>query len=251
MTNQRIYGLIGRNIDYSFSVKYFSEKFDNQLIIDAIYRNFDLQNIAEVRNIFAQNHHGYNVTIPYKKQIIPYLDQLSPEAEQIGAVNVVQKLANGQLIGHNTDWFGFYHSLQPLLQKHHQKGLVLGTGGASEAICFALKKLNIDYKKVSRKAEKDILGYNDLNANVLDDYKVIVNCTPLGTYPKVDAKPSLPYDAVSSQHLLYDLIYNPDETQFLLEGKNRGATVKNGYEMLVRQAEASWDIWQNSSAKSD
>ncbi len=246
MTNQRIYGLIGKNIDYSFSVKYFSEKFVNQSINNAFYRNFDLQDITEVKAVFAQNHHGYNVTIPYKKQIIPYLHQLSPEAAQIGAVNVIQKLANGQLIGHNTDWLGFYHSLQPLLQKHHQKALVLGTGGASDAVCFALKKLNIDYKKVSRKVVKAIFGYNSLNASVLEEYKIIVNCTPLGTYPKVDAKPSLPYDAVSAQHLLYDLIYNPAETQFLLEGKNRGATIKNGYEMLVRQAEASWDIWQNS-----
>ncbi len=246
MTNQRIYGLIGKNIDYSFSAKYFSEKFVNQSINNAAYRNFDLQDITEVKAVFAQNHHGYNVTIPYKKQIIPYLHQLSPEAAQIGAVNVIQKLANGQLIGHNTDWLGFYHSLQPLLQKHHQKALVLGTGGASDAVCFALKKLNIDYKKVSRKVENDFFVYNDLNANVLDEYKILVNCTPLGTYPKVDAKPSLPYDAVSAQHLLYDLIYNPAETQFLLEGKNRGATIKNGYEMLVRQAEASWDIWQNS-----
>lgn len=246
MTNQRIYGLIGKNIDYSFSVKYFSEKFVNQSINNAVYRNFDLQDITEVKAVFAQNHHGYNVTIPYKKQIIPYLHQLSPEAAQIGAVNVIQKLANGQLIGHNTDWLGFYHSLQPLLQKHHQKALVLGTGGASDAVCFALKKLNIDYKKVSRKVENDFFVYNDLNANVLDEYKILVNCTPLGTYPKVDVKPILPYDTVSAQHLLYDLIYNPAETQFLLEGKNRGANIKNGYEMLVRQAEASWDIWQNS-----
>lgn len=246
MTNQRIYGLIGKNIDYSFSVKYFSEKFVNQSINNTVYRNFDLQDITEVKAVFAQNHHGYNVTIPYKKQIIPYLHQLSPEAAQIGAVNVIQKLANGQLIGHNTDWLGFYHSLQPLLQKHHQKALVLGTGGASDAVCFALKKLNIDYKKVSRKVENDFFVYNDLNTNVLDEYKILVNCTPLGTYPKVDVKPILPYDTVSAQHLLYDLIYNPAETQFLLEGKNRGAAIKNGYEMLVRQAEASWDIWQNS-----
>lgn len=239
----RTFGLIGKNIDYSFSQNYFSRKFAEEGINDAVYVNFDIEEINQVLAVFAQKNSGYNVTIPYKKQIIPYLHQLSPEAEAIGAVNVVQVLAGSKLKGHNTDWCGFYHSLQPLLKSHHQKALVLGTGGASEAICYALKKLKIDITKVSRHRSASTLSYEDLDEKIMTEHRIIINCTPLGTFPDIDAFPDIPYTYLNENHLLYDLIYNPEETRFLQRGKEQGAVIKNGYEMLAIQAEESWKIW--------
>lgn len=244
MTNhRRIFGLIGKNIDYSFSRDYFRQKFEKESVNDASYVNFDIEEISQIISVFAQQNAGYNVTIPYKKQIIPYLHQLSPEAEAIGAVNVVQILPDGKLKGHNTDWYGFYHSLQPLLKSHHQKALVLGTGGASEAVCYALDKLKISVTKVSRNRSENILSYEDIDQQIVQQHTVIVNCTPLGTFPNIALYPNIPYDYLTENHLLYDLIYNPAETQFLQEGKKRRAIIQNGYLMLELQAEESWKIW--------
>lgn len=239
----RTFGLIGKNIDYSFSQNYFSRKFAEESINDAVYVNFDIEEISRVLAVFAQKNSGYNVTIPYKKQIIPYLHQLSPEAEAIGAVNVVQVLAGSKLKGHNTDWSGFYHSLQPLLKSHHQKALVLGTGGASEAVCYALKKLKINITKVSRHRSAKTLSYEDLDEKIMTEHTIIINCTPLGTFPDIENYPDIPYTYLNENHLLYDLIYNPEETRFLQRGKEQGAVIKNGYEMLEIQAEESWKIW--------
>ena len=248
MTNDcKIFGLIGKSIDYSFSRNYFRRKFAEEGIHNVSYVNFDLAQISDVRAVFAQKNAGYNVTIPYKKQIIPYLDQLSDEAQAIGAVNVIEMLPNGQLKGHNTDWYGFYHSIKPLLKQHHQKALVLGTGGASEAIQYVLKRLKIGTTKVSRNRSTDNLTYEDLNENIITEHTIIINCTPLGTFPEVDVCPDISYSLLNDSYLLYDLIYNPEETLFLKQGKKQGATTKNGYEMLVLQAEESWRIWNQAT----
>ncbi|WP_232735158.1 shikimate dehydrogenase family protein [Olleya sp. Bg11-27] len=244
--NMRKYGLLGKDISYSFSQNYFTLKFKDEAINDATYQNFDIQNIEEFKTSILKTEglSGVNVTIPYKESIIPFLDRLDKKAEQIGAVNTIKFTKKGHLKGYNTDIYGFKKTIKPHLKKHHKKALILGTGGASKAIAFVLKALKIDFHFVSRQdSEKASYTYNTLTEDIINDHQIIINCSPVGTFPDVDDAPNIPYDGISSQHILFDLIYNPSQTVFLKEGKNRGATTINGYDMLVFQAEKSWKIW--------
>lgn len=245
MEQAKRYGLVGKNISYSFSREYFKEKFKKLQLTNHSYENFDLSDISEFENLVGSNHlSGLNVTIPYKEAVIPYLDDLSETAQQIGAVNTIAFTTDG-LIGHNTDAYGFEHSLRTLLQPHHTTALILGTGGASKAVAFVLEKLNIEATFVSRTEREGMLTYQALKSGLLQTYTLIVNCTPLGTYPNINAKPNLPYGLLSEKHLLYDLIYNPEKTAFLQEGEKHGAAIKNGLEMLQLQAEKAWEIWHS------
>ena len=240
----RQFGLVGKNIGYSFSKTYFTERFQKDDAANS-YENFDIQSIDEFPNIIKSNPHlaGLNVTIPYKETIIPFLDELSAKATLIGAVNVIRFKSDGRLKGYNSDYYGFKKSLQPLLQPHHQKALILGTGGASKAVAFALQELGITYSFVSREPAENAIDYSRINATTFDNYPIIINCTPLGTSPDIDAFPPIPYEYFTPKHIAYDLIYNPAETQFLKKAKAKGAIIKNGLEMLVLQAEKSWKIW--------
>jgi len=240
----KTFGLIGEKLTHSFSKNYFTEKFEKETISDAIYQNFELNNIEQFIGLINLNSNivGLNVTIPFKESVIPFLDKLSKDAQKIGAVNTIQFL-NGKTIGHNTDVIGFEKSLLPLLKNHHQNALILGTGGAAKAVQFVLEKLNISFKYVSRKKAKEHLLYTDLNEEIIEKYTLIINTTPLGMFPKIDNLPNLPYQFISKKHLVYDLIYNPLETAFLQKAKAQGATIKNGLEMLQIQAEESWKIW--------
>ena len=240
-----IFGLIGKNIDYSFSKKYFTEKFELGQLSDYKYVNFDIQSIDEFPKILNDNQDlkGLNVTIPYKESIIQYLDKLSKTAFEIGAVNTIRFTKKGKLKGYNTDWFGFKESLEPLLQPHHKKALILGTGGAAKAVAYALGRLGILYTFVSREAKENTIDYHFLNATTFDNYQIIINCTPLGTHPNTKEFPPIPYEFFTPKHIAFDLIYNPEETQFLKKAKKKGAVTKNGYEMLVLQAEKAWKIW--------
>lgn len=241
------YGLFGFPLGHSFSAQYFAEKFQREQR-EAVYQNYEIASVNEVMACVKQaSLLGFNVTIPYKQAILPLLDSVSQEAAAIGAVNVVcveRKAGTIRLHGHNSDIIGFEQSLRPLLQPQHTHALVLGTGGASRAVVYALQRLGIEVQLVSRKASPTAYSYEQLTPALLQQYTLIVNCTPLGTFPKVDTCPPLPYEALTEAHLLYDLVYNPAETRFLLQGKAQGATIKNGYEMLVLQAEAAWNIWQ-------
>lgn len=239
------YGLIGKNIDYSFSRTYFADKFEKKKDNKSTYVNFDLQQISEFSELLSTHDdiRGLNVTIPYKQSIIPYLDSLSKKAQKIGAVNTIQITKKGKLKGYNTDWYGFYHSLKPLLKYSHKRALILGTGGASRAIEYALKKLGIKYQFVSRVASVDCLSYQDLNKELLNNHTIIINTTPVGTFPNVDQYPDVPMEYITTKHIVYDLIYNPEETTLMKLAKEKGATVKNGYEMLVLQAEKAYKIW--------
>ena len=239
------FGLVGKDISYSFSKGYFTEKFTALKLDNHSYENFDLQKIEEFQNIFKNknNINGLNVTIPYKETVMQYLTELDPEAEKIGAVNTI-KITKTGLKGYNTDCYGFQKSIEPFIKKHHTKALILGTGGASKAVAYVLQKLGLTYKFVSRKSKKNQYSYDDLNKVVLEEYTVIVNCTPLGTHPNIDQKPDIPYSFLTAKHLLFDLIYNPEKTAFLLEGANKGASICNGSKMLELQAEKAWRIWQ-------
>lgn len=237
----KTYGLIGKNISYSFSRNYFANKFKKEDIKNSQYINFDIDNLSELNNIFNTDNYGFNVTIPYKEVIIPYLDSLDFHAEKIGAVNTI-KIENEKKIGFNTDWIGFKKSIEPLLNSHHTKALILGTGGASKAVIYALDQLKIETLMVSRYGE---ISYEDLSEEIIQNHAIIINCTPVGTFPNVDAAPEIPYHFITKNHLAYDLIYNPAETLFLKKCKEKGAVVKNGLEMLEIQAEASWKIWNS------
>lgn len=241
----RRFGLIGKNISYSFSKKYFTDKFEKEEFTDCSYENFDLQTIAQFPKLIRENPtlRGMNVTIPYKEKIIPFLDKLNKKTTKIGAVNCIKITKNGKLKGYNTDYYGFKKSLEPLLQPHHQKALILGTGGASKAVAFALEELGILYTFVSRSKKEDALDYKYINATTFDNYQLIINCTPLGTHPNVEEFPPIPYDFFTEEHIAFDLIYNPEETEFLKRAKAKNAVTKNGYEMLVLQAEKGWKIW--------
>jgi len=241
----KIFGLVGRNISYSFSEKYFSEKFKNENIEASIYKNFDIPEITYFPQIIKKNKgiKGLNVTIPYKEEIIPYLDKLSVKAEEIGAVNTIKITRKGNLKGFNTDAYGFEKSLAPLLKTHHTKALILGTGGASKAVAWALKKLGITYKYVSRNPDKQQFSYSDISKEIMCDYTVVVNCTPLGTFPDIENCPELNYNHFSQKHIAFDLIYNPPETRFLKQAKQNGAVTINGLQMLTFQAEKAWEIW--------
>ncbi len=238
-----IYGLLGRNISYSFSKNYFSEKFRKESL-NCDYQNFDIKDIKELALILKnQDIKGMNVTIPYKQEIISFLDELDPIAKEIGAVNVVKFDINGKLKGYNSDYYGFTESLKPLLNNSIKKAIILGTGGASKAIAYALNGLNIAPTFISRNPDFNELSYNDLDEDIMRDFKLIINCTPLGTHPNIENHPSIPYEYVGKNHVLYDLIYNPEETTFMKKGKEKGATVSNGLQMLILQAEKSWEIW--------
>jgi len=243
--SKRQFGLIGKNIAYSFSKKYFTKKFAAGNLLDCVYDNFDIQSIEAFPQLITDNPQlkGLNVTIPYKEAVIPYLDQLSDKAAKIGAVNVIRFTKKGNLKGYNSDYYGFMKSLEPLLQPHHQKALILGTGGAAKAVAFALEQLGLLYTFVSREVGANSIHYDQINATTFDHYQVIINCTPLGTSPNIEAFPPIPYEYFTHKHIAFDLIYNPEETAFLKKAKQQDAITKNGYEMLVLQAEKAWKIW--------
>ena len=249
-----MYGLIGYPLRHSFSSKFFNEKFQKEEI-DAEYVNFEIEHIFDLRKIVTFNPRlrGLNVTIPYKEAVITFLDEVLSEAREIGAVNVIKveresNVSNAyRLIGYNTDYIGFKKSIAPLINlEYHKQALILGTGGASKAVCCALDALGIAWTYVSRTPQKGALTYDMLTAEVVAKNKIIINTTPLGTFPSVEDLPNIPYQAITSQHLLYDLVYNPSETSFLRKGSQMGATIKNGAEMLELQALAAWDIWIQS-----
>ena len=242
------YGLIGYPLGHSFSKNFFNEKFHSE-DIDAEYVNFEIPSIDEILKVVVSNPNlaGLNVTIPYKEQVMEYLDEIDEEAKSIGAVNVVKVEHNKgkiKLVGYNSDVIGFTQSIEPLLESHHKKALILGTGGASKAVHYALNKLGLQTLFVSRSPrDGQTITYEDLTPEIMDEYKVIVNCTPVGMYPKADECPNIPYECLTPAHLLYDLLYNPNTTLFMKKGSDNGAVVKNGIEMLLLQAFGSWDIW--------
>src|SRR5690554_2084932 len=243
----RIYGLIGEILEHSFSSTYFMEKFARENI-DATFQNFELPKVDDFRQVIRNNPniHGLSVTIPYKTSIIPFLDDIDAVASQIGSVNSIL-VRDGYCKGYNTDVFGFKSSIKPFLEHGMERALILGTGGASKAVAYSLQQIGLDVMFVSRKPSKSQLSYTDINQNVIKSFRLIVNTTPLGMYPNVASYPDLPYQYLSSSHLLYDLTYNPALTEFLRRGKERGATVINGLSMLHIQAEASWEIWNSRS----
>lgn len=244
------FGLIGYPLGHSFSMGYFNEKFSNEGI-NAMYENFEIPSVDDILGVLDANKElvGFNVTIPYKEKIMAYLDSVAPEAMAIGAVNVVKVLRHNNKVtlkGFNSDVIGFVNSIKPLLSQRHKKALVLGTGGASKAVKYGLEKLGLEVLMVSRTQKDGMITYSQITPELIKEYNVIVNCTPCGMAPHFDECPSLPYEAMDSSCLLYDLIYNPEETLFLRNGKAQGATVKNGLEMLLLQAEAGWEIWNNN-----
>ena len=243
------YGLIGYPLGHSFSKSYFNEKFENEGI-NAEYINFEIPTLDSLPEILASNPElkGLNVTIPYKEKVISYLDSISPEARAIGSVNVIRADHKGNdtyLKGFNSDVIGFTKSIEPLLERFHKKALILGTGGASKAVNFGLKSLGLETVFVSRFERPGTIQYSQITPDIIQEYNVIVNCTPCGMYPHIDECPQLPYEAMTSKNILYDLLYNPDETLFMKKGAQHGATVKNGLEMLLLQAFASWEFWHN------
>lgn len=243
------FGIIGYPLGHSFSPGYFNEKFQNEGI-DAYYDKYELPVITDLMAIveYTEELCGFNVTIPYKEKVMSFLDNVSPEARAIGAVNVVKvshKEGKPYLEGYNSDLIGFTRSIEPLLQPHHTKALILGTGGASKAVSYGLHQLGLETLLVSRSKKDNTIQYEQITDELLKEYTVIVNTTPCGMAPHFDECPSIPYEFITSHHLLYDLIYNPDETLFLKKGKDQGAVTKNGLEMLLLQAEAGWEIWNS------
>ena len=239
-------GLLGKNISYSFSKSYFKKKFEDEDINDTSYENFDIEDIDLFPSIIKNTKglKGLNVTIPYKEQVIPYLDKINKKAKAIGAVNTIRITKKGKLVGYNTDCYGFKNTLKPFIKSHHKKALILGTGGASKAIAYSLKEMGISYQYVSRNLKKGIdFSYETLRENDIKNSQIIINCTPLGTFPNIDDCPSIPYNAINSTHILFDLIYNPEETTFLKQGKQNQAIIINGANMLKLQAEKAWSIW--------
>ena len=236
----RHFGIIGFPLLHSFSAKYFNERFATEKI-EAEYSLYPMKELTNERmNELLDTLDGMNVTMPYKQAIIPYLEQLDETAEAVGAVNVVHKR-----VGYNTDCIGFMESIRPLLGENDHKALVLGTGGASKAVCYGLKKLGLSPTLVSRTPKEGMLGYDQLTEELMNEYTVIVNCTPLGMAPEENTYPAIPYEWISARHLLFDCVYNPEETLFLQKGKAQGARIKNGMEMLFGQAKAAWSIWSN------
>jgi len=246
----RLFGLIGFPLGHSFSQKFFTEKFEREGIKNCSYQNFPLSSIDQLKDLLAThpNLEGFNITIPYKEQVFPFIDQQTDAVQKIGACNCV-RIVDGQLIGYNTDVKGFEVSLRKKLQPKHNTALVLGTGGAAKAVVYALQQLNISYKIVSRKTnpEANVISYAELTHDVIAAHKLIVNTTPLGTYPNVNECADIPYEALTPDHYLFDLVYNPSKTLFLQKGEAQGATIENGHEMLEIQAEESWKIWNKSS----
>lgn len=245
-SNKKRFGLLGKNISYSFSKGYFTEKFEAAALSNCTYENFDLQTISEFETLIKDNHEelaGINVTIPYKEAVIPFLDKLSKKAKLIGAVNTIKFTRSGKLKGYNTDYYGFKKAIKPLLADHHKKALILGTGGASKGVCFALDELGITYTFVSRIKNENTISYEDLDQEVFTTHTIVINATPVGTSPDILAYPAIPYEFFTTQHIAFDLIYNPAITQFLSKASAKGAQTKNGYDMLVYQAEKAWKIW--------
>ncbi|MFC6222568.1 shikimate dehydrogenase family protein [Hymenobacter artigasi] len=250
----RQFGLIGRTLNYSFSQTYFNQKFYSQSLADHAYELFELATVDELPALLAAhpNLAGLNVTIPYKETVVPYLDELATSARRVGAVNVIEWLPDGRLRGHNTDLVGFRESLRRFFPATPEaRALVLGAGGAAKAVSVALNDLGIAYWSVTRNPLGHGLTYDDLTPQVLAAHQLIINTTPLGTFPLVDECPRLPYEALTEQHYLYDLVYNPAETVFMAKGRAAGAQVKNGFEMLCLQAEAAWDIWNNPGIENE
>ena len=242
------FGLLGRTLTHSFSKNYFANKFEKEGIKDAFYENFELKTAADLPGLLSAHPDikGLNVTIPYKEDVLQFLTEKNEIVEAIGACNTI-KIEGEKLTGYNTDVIGFRKTLEPQLKPHHKKALVLGTGGASKAICYVLTELGIKPQLVSRRKGDGQCGYEDLGEELLSTHYLIINTTPLGMYPNVDADPPVPYEFITPQHFLFDLIYNPPKTKFLLEGEKRGAQICNGYQMLVEQAEASWRIWSSKA----
>ena len=242
------YGLIGYPLGHSFSISYFNQRFQDEGI-NAVYENFEIPTIEALDEVLNLNPElkGLNVTIPYKEKVIPYLDSISPEARAIGAVNVIKVSHEGKSVklkGYNSDVIGFTKSIEPMIEKKwHKKALILGTGGASKAINYGLRNLGLETVFVSRYERPDTIQYQNITPDIIREYNVIVNCTPLGMYPKTEEYPELPYEAMDNHTILYDLIYNPDQTLFMRKGTERGADVKNGLEMLLLQAFVSWEFW--------
>lgn len=244
----RTFGLIGYPLAHSFSKKFFTEKFEEEGIADHQYELFPIENIAAVVSLIAADDSlaGLNVTIPHKVGVMAYLNELDPAAQTIGAVNciaIAHKDGETRLKGYNTDAYGFQESLRPYLKKHHSHALILGDGGAAKAVKYVLDQLQITYLSVVRTAAPNTILYSDLTEELLQKHQVIINTTPLGTFPNIEAAPAIPYEWITDQHLAYDLVYNPEETEFLKRAKAKGAAIKNGFEMLQLQAERSWFIW--------
>ena len=243
------YGLIGYPLGHSFSKRYFTEKFLNEGIA-ATYELYELPDLAEFGTLLSNSAlSGLNVTIPYKEAIIPFLDELDETAQKVGAVNTIRFLSDGRLKGYNTDVIGFEQTLKPLLKPYHTNALVLGTGGASKAVTYVLKRLGINFKLVSRTKTAERLCYADLSQSLIESHLLIVNTTPIGMHPNINAQPPIPYQFLSNRHLLYDLVYNPLQTKFLSNGKAVGATTQNGLAMLEAQAEASYQIWKEKAVR--
>ena len=243
-SDNKLFGLLGKDIDYSFSRDYFSKKFTAENLQHK-YVNFDLENLSAFKSLLSRKDiSGMNVTIPYKQEVIPFLDELDPVAKAIGAVNTIV-FKDKKRLGYNTDHVGFQNTLLKHLKPHHNKALVLGTGGASKAVCYVLEQLKIQVLKVSRSKGQDRKSYHQLTAKDYEEHTLLINCTPLGTHPKTNAYPPIDYRQINTEHLLYDLIYNPEVTAFMQMGKDKGAVVLNGYQMLVEQAEASWSLWMD------
>lgn len=241
---KKTFGLLGQSLAHSFSKTYFETKF-NKEALNYSYNNFELAQVSDFKILIEQNTlSGLNVTIPYKETIIPYLDKLSKEATIIGAVNTIS-FSNNEIIGHNTDYIGFSRAIKPFFESNMNRALILGSGGASKAVVYALTQLGVDCLIVSRKPGKGQLSYDELNEYVLKHHLLIVNTTPLGTYPNIKECVSFPFAFLSENHLVIDLIYNPEETLFLQRAKTQGSTTLNGYSMLTHQAEAAWEIWNS------
>ncbi len=240
MENSILFGLVGRNISYSFSKKYFTEKFKRLFLNNHSYEIFDIQDISQIPSIFeTKNLKGFNVTIPYKEAIIPFLDEVSDEVKEIGAVNTVI-IKDKKKIGYNTDTIGFEKTLLLHRKHNHEKALILGDGGAAKAVKYIFKKHQIPFQVVSRKSE---LNFDNLSEDIVTEHQIIVQCTPIGTFPKIDEKLNFPFQALSQEHLIIDLIYNPEYTAFMKTASEHGAKCVNGYFMLEQQAEKAWEIW--------
>lgn len=243
---KRTFGLIGKKLSHSFSKDYFEKKF-LQLGVNDEYKNYELDSIEQFSSLFSgENIAGLNVTIPYKESVLPFLNSLSAEAREIGAVNCIQ-IKNSQLVGHNTDFYGFKQSIKPFLEPQHERALILGTGGSSKAVAYALKSVGVDvfFVTTSQKKGSNYFFYSELNQIILNAFKLLVNTTPLGMFPEVDNSPAIPYEFIGKEHLCYDLIYNPEETMFLKKSKEQKAVTMNGLSMLQLQAEKSWEIWNS------
>lgn len=247
--DKKRYALIGRNISYSFSRNYFNNKFKTLNLEDHEYVNYDLESIHDLGYELKRDQailRGLNVTIPYKQEILPFLDEMDEEALGIGAVNTIKILPGNKLKGFNTDTYGFETALKSCWRGSEKRALILGTGGASKAVAYVLRKIGIEYLYVSRKKGKHrTITYDAIDRDLLSLHQLIINCSPVGTYPNVDECPDLPYEHLTEKHLLFDLIYNPEKTIFLQKGEKAGCLIMNGYSMLVHQAEKAWEIWNS------